>query len=81
MQVAGIPDANRHTYLHLHLKGRALAFFGQLAKATREHYDNAVTALRARYKNNQRIQLQKLTFQAGKLQPSEESVRDFLSSI
>ena len=27
MQVALIPDANCHTYLHLHLKGGALALF------------------------------------------------------
>ena len=26
MQVAGFPDANRHTYLHLHLKGGPLVF-------------------------------------------------------
>ena len=59
MQVAGISDANRHTYLHLHLKGGALAFFDLVPQATREDYDNAVTALRERFKNDQRIQLQK----------------------
>ena len=79
MTVAGIPDANWHTYLHLHLKGGALAFFDQLPQATRDVYDDAVTALRERYKNDQRVQLQKLKFQARKLQPSEESVQDFLT--
>ena len=59
MKVAGIPDANRHTYLYLQLKGCALAFFDQLPQATREDYDNAVATLRERYKNGQRIQLQK----------------------
>ena len=57
MQVAIIQDANRHTYLHLHLKGGALTFFDLLAQATREAYDDAVTALCVRSKNDQRVQL------------------------
>ena len=62
MQVAGIPDANCHTYLHLRLKGVALAFCDQLPQTTRENYHNAVAALCELYKNDQRIQLQKLKF-------------------
>ena len=30
MQAPAIPDANRHTYLHIQLKGGELAFFDQL---------------------------------------------------
>ena len=30
MQVAAIPDAQRHRYLHHHLKGGALSYFDQL---------------------------------------------------
>ena len=56
-------------------------FFRQLPQATREDYDNAAAALRERYKNDQHTQLQKLKFQARKLQPSEESVQDFLTEL
>ena len=59
IQVAGVPDAVRHRYLHLHLKGGALTFFDQQEAAIRENYDQAVAALRTRHQNDQRIQLQK----------------------
>ena len=81
MRAERIPDANRHPYLHLHWKGGALAFFDQLPQATREDYDNAVAALRERYETDQRIQLQNMKLQARKLQPSEESVQDFLTEL
>ena len=81
IQIAGINNDDRHQYLHLHLKGGALTFFDQLAQATRENYDLAVTALRERYQNDQRVQLQKLVFSARKLKPSEESAQDFLTDL
>ena len=59
-QVAGIPNDQRHRYLHLHLKGGALTFFDQQEAAVRNDYDAAVAALRNRYQNDQRIQLQKI---------------------
>ena len=65
IQIAGINNDDRHQYLHLHLKGGALTFCDQLAQATRENYDLAVTALRERYQNDQRVQLQKLVFSQG----------------
>ena len=49
IQVADIDDENQHRYLHLHLKGGALAYFDQLPAATRNDYDAAVAALQARY--------------------------------
>ena len=79
--IAGIADADRHRYLHLHLKGGALTFFDQLAAAVRNDYDAGVTALRERYQNDQRIQLQKLVFSARKLKPAEESAQDFLTDL
>ena len=78
IRIAGIADADRPQYLHLHLKGGALTYFDQLPDATRQDYDLAIAALRERYQNDQRIQLQKLVFQARKLKPSEESAQDFL---
>ena len=57
-RVAGIANDQRHRYLHLHLKGGALTFFDQQAAAVRDDYDAAVAALRNRYQNDQRIQLQ-----------------------
>ena len=81
IQIADIEDDHRHRYLHLHLKGGALAFFDQLPAATRNDYDAAVAALQARYNNEQRIQLQKLLFQARKMKPSEESAQDFLTDL
>ena len=79
--IAGIADADRHRYLHLHLKGGALTFFDQLDAAVRNAYDDGVAALRERYQNDQRIQLQKLVFSARKLKPSEESAQDFLTDL
>ena len=81
IQVAAIPDADRHRYLHLHLKGGALTFFDQQPAAVREDYDQAVAALQARYQNEQRIQLQKLLFNARKMKPAEESAQDFLTEL
>ena len=34
--IAGINNADRHRYLHLHLKGGALTYFDQLPQATRD---------------------------------------------
>ena len=75
IQIAGIANNDRHQYLHLHLKGGALTFFGQLPEATRVDYDLAVAALRERYQNDQRVQLQKLIFSARKLKSSEEGAQ------
>ena len=81
IHIAGINDADRHQYLHLHLKGGALSFFDQLPEATRNDYDLALAALRERYFNDQRIQLQKILFSARKMKPSEESAQDFLTDL
>ena len=43
--VAGIPENDRHLYLHLHLKGGALAYYDQLPEATRLNFDQAVASL------------------------------------
>ena len=79
-KVAGIPNAQRHRYLHLHLKGGALTFFDQQEAAVRD-YDAAVEALRNRYKNNQRVQLQKILFNSRKMKASDESSQDFLTEL
>ena len=63
------------------LKSFSLVVFDQLPEATRNDYDAAVAALQARYNNEQRIQLQKLLFQARKMKPSEESAQDFLTEL
>ena len=81
MHVAGIANADRHRYLHLHLKGGALSFFDQQPDATRNDYDVAIPALRERYLNDQRVQLQKLLFQARKMKTSDESAQDFLTDL
>ena len=80
-QVAGIPDDQRHRYLHLHLKGGALTFFDQQEAAVRDDYDAAVAALRNRYQNDQRIQLQKILFNSRKMKVSDESPQDFLTEL
>ena len=80
-QVAGIPDDQRHRYLHLHLKGGALTFFDQQEAAVRDDYDAAVNALRNRYQNDQRIQLQKILFNSRKMKISDESPQDFLTEL
>ena len=76
---AGIADADRYRYLHLHLKGGVLSFFDQLDTVIRNAYENGVAALQERYQNDQRIQSQKLVFSARKIKPSEESTQDFLT--
>ena len=81
IEIAGVDAAARHQYLHLHLKGGALQYFDQLPDATRADYDLSIAALRERYQNDQRIQLQKILFSARKLKPSEESVQDFLTDL
>ena len=81
IQVAAVPNDDRHRYLHLHLKGGALTFFDQQEAAVRDYYDQAVAALRDRYQNDQRIQLQKLLFNSRKMNPSEESAQDFLTEL
>ena len=55
IQIAGIADADCHTYLNLHLKKGALTCFDQLPEVTRTDYDSAVTTLQERYRNDQRI--------------------------
>ena len=81
IQVAGVPDADRHRYFHLHLKGGALTFFDQEEAATRDDYNQAVAALRDRYQKDQRIQLQKLLFNSRKMEVSQESAQDFLTEL
>ena len=81
IQVAAVPNGERHRYLHLHLKGGALTFFDQQPAAIRDDYDQAVAALRDRYQNDQRIQLQKLLFNSRKMKASEESAQDFLTEL
>ena len=66
-QVAGIPNDQRHRYLHLYLKGGALTFFDQQEAAVRDDYDAAVNALRTRYKNDRNIQHQKMLFNSRKM--------------
>ena len=60
--IAGIADADRHLYLHLHLKGGALAYFDQMPAATRQEYDLAIAALRQRCVNPQRQELKRIVF-------------------
>ena len=55
--------------------------FDRNADAVRQHYDQALASLRERYQNDQRIQLQKLVFQARKLQTSDYSAQDFLTDL
>ena len=78
---AGIADADRHSYLHLHLKGGALTFLDQLDAATRNAYDDGVAALRDRCQNDQRFQQQKLVFSSRKFKTSEESTQVFLTNL
>ena len=80
-QVAVVPAADRHRYLHLHLKGGALTFFDQQEAAVRDDYNQAVAALRDRYQIDQRIQLQKLLFNSRKMEVSQESAQDFLTEL
>ena len=61
--VAGIQDADRHLYLHLHLKGGALAYYDQLPQNTRQNYDAAIASLRQRYVNPQRAELQRIVYE------------------
>ena len=75
IQVAGVAKADRHSHLNLHLKRGASTFFDQLLRASREYYDDAITALRSRYINDQRVQLQKLVFQLRKMKTSDEIVK------
>ena len=49
--VATIQDADRHLYLHLHLKGGALASYDQLPPSTRQDLDASIASLRQRYVN------------------------------
>ena len=81
IQVAAEPNGERHRYLHLHLKGGALTFFDQQPAAIRDDYDQAVAALRNRYQNDQRIQLQKWLFNSRKMKASEESAQNFLTEL
>ena len=79
--VAGIADADRHLYLHLHLKGGALAYFDQMPAATRQDYDLAIAALRQRYVNPQRQELKRIVFHSRKFKPEEETASDFLTEL
>ena len=81
IDVAGIADADRHTYLHLHLKGGAVTYLDQLPETTRTDYANAITALRERYRDDQRVHLQKLLFQSRKIKASDESAQDFFTDL
>ena len=79
--LAGVHEANRHLYLHLHLKGTALSFFDQLPEATRQNFDEALTSLRNRYVNPDRLESHKLKFTTRKYSASKESVQDFLTEL
>ena len=80
IQTAGIADGDRHQCFHLYLKGGDLIFFDQLPEVSRSDFDLAVTALRNRYQNDQRVQLRKLVFSAHKLKPSE-GAQHFLTDL
>ena len=79
--LAGVEEANRHLYLHLHLKGTALSFFDQLPEATRQNFDEALTSLRNRYVNPDRLESHKLKFTTRKYNASKETVHDFLTEL
>ena len=81
MQVAAILDAQRHRYLHFHIKGGALSNFDQLTAASRDAYALAIAAWPQRYLNDQRIQLEKLLFQSRKMKNSKKSVQNFLTEL
>ena len=80
-EVAGIAEDQSHRYLHLHLKGGALTFFDQREAAVRDEYDAAVTALRNRYQNDQKTQLQKVLINSREMKVSDESPQDFLTEL
>ena len=79
--LAQIDAANQHLYLHLHLKGNALTFYDQLAQATREDLDLALTALRERYVGPERVEFYKLQFQNRKFNKSKETIQDYLTEL
>ena len=79
--VAGIADEDRHFYLYLHLKGGALAYYDQLAAATRGNCDQAIAALRQRYVNLHRQELKRIVFHSRKFKPDEETSSDFLTDL
>ena len=79
--LAGVDEANRHLYLHLHLKGTALSFFSNLPEDTRQNFDAALTSLRNRYVNPARFESHKLKFTTRKYNASKETVHDFLTEL
>ena len=79
--VAGIADGDRHLYLHLHLKGGALAYYDQLAVPTRGDSDQVIAALRQRCVNPQRQKLKRIGFHSRKFKPDEELASDFLTEL
>ena len=79
--VAGIACGDRHLYLHLHLKRGALAYYDQLATATRGGFDQVIAAPRQRYANPQRQELKRIVFHSTKFEPDEETTSDFVTDL
>ena len=79
--LAGVDEANRHLYLHLHLKETALSFLDQLPEAIRHNFDETLTSLRKRYVNPDPLELHKLKFTTRKYNASKETVHDFLTKL
>ena len=78
--VPGIAVGDRHLYLHLHLKGGALANY-ELAAATRVDFDQAIAPLRQRYVNPQRQELKRIVYKSRKFKPDEETASDFFTDM
>ena len=65
----------------MHIKGGALAYYDQLAAATRGDFDKVLAALRQCYVNPQRQDLKRTVFQSKNFKPDEETASDFLTEL
>ncbi len=81
LTLAGIPDSQRHNYLRLRLKGSALLVYNRLDPAVRDDYNQAITALRAQYKNANNRQLRGIKFDARNYQEGKETPREYLDAL
>ena len=81
LTLAGIPNAQKHNYLRLKLKGSALIFYDRLPNTDRNDYANAITKLRDHYENPQHREIRGIEFDARNFEEGKETPREFLDAL
>ena len=79
--VAAIAAAQQANFLQLHLKGDALRYFLTLPEATILVFEDSITALRNRFKQDDLREIRILKLENQKFNPKTDTVKNFLVKL